>query len=78
MRIIRTGMAGLLIIGALGLGSVALAQVTPDSPGTSKPSAKDADFVKMASAGGMTEVAASQLASSHSQSAAIQHSQPPW
>jgi putative membrane protein len=58
----------LATIGALVLSPLAMAQT---DAGATAPSKQDTMFVAKASAGGMTEIQASQLADSHTQSTAI-------
>lgn len=68
MHTSKKTFGALALIGCLALSPLAMAQ-TAGSAAT--PSAQDAAFVAKASAGGMTEIQASKLAESHSQSSSI-------
>lgn len=61
-------ISSLVVIGTLAATPLVFAQA---SAGMTKPSSQDTTFVSKASAGGMTEIQASKLAESHSQSGSI-------
>jgi putative membrane protein len=64
----RKTFGTLALLGALTVSPLLLAQTPGDA---AAPSAQDSMFVAKASAGGMTEIQASKLADSHSQSGTI-------